>query len=87
MTAHATVGQWWQKTHQGGRAEHLDEAECRRLLGSKSLGRLAYVVDDAPRIVPMNFVYASDGLYLRTESGNEVSRHAPNSWEIGRAHV
>ena len=45
---------WWSLTLRGGRVERLSPPECRRLLGSTSVGRLGYSTANGPRIVPMN---------------------------------
>ena len=34
----------------------LDRAECLELLAAKSVGRIAYVGDTGPRILPVNYI-------------------------------
>lgn len=50
----------------GRRLRVLDEHECRVLLRRAYVGRLAFVVDDRPRIVPMNYLVDRDAVLLRT---------------------
>ena len=69
---------WWSPVHHGGRMEQLDPQECRRLLATTRIGRLGYVSETGPKIVPMNFVVAADNVLLRTAAGNEVARCALN---------
>lgn len=60
--------------------EHLDQGECRRLLGSRHVGRLAYCGPFGPRIVPMAYALVGDLLLLRTGLGSEASRQVPQRW-------
>ena len=50
----------WSLLDRGGRLEALDRDDCRRLLGSTSIGRLGYCTDFGPRIVPMNYTLVSE---------------------------
>lgn len=65
----------WSLLDRGGRLERLEQEECRRLLDSTNIGRLAYCTDFGPRIVPMNYTVVSDALVFRTGMDTEASGH------------
>jgi nitroimidazol reductase NimA-like FMN-containing flavoprotein (pyridoxamine 5'-phosphate oxidase superfamily) len=52
--------------------EVLSESQCRELLATASLGRIAFSIDDVPEIFPVN--YAADGavVVFRTASGTKL---------------
>jgi uncharacterized protein len=56
--------------------EVLSGGECRRLLGLSTLGRIAFVVDGQPLILPVNYRLLDDesGMWilLRTRPGNAI---------------
>jgi nitroimidazol reductase NimA-like FMN-containing flavoprotein (pyridoxamine 5'-phosphate oxidase superfamily) len=75
----------------------IDEAQCRHLLGTHDLGRLAVIVDDTPLVFPVN--YASDGKHVavRTDEGlkldasrmrhvaleiDEIDRDTHTGWSV-----
>lgn len=72
MTADNTA---WSLLDRGGRLERLDPDECRRLLGSMRIGRLAFCTDSGPRVVPMNYTLVADSLIFRTGMETEAARH------------
>lgn len=51
------------------RLDVLDRAECLALLGSASVGRVAYSVCGAPRIDVVNFLLDGDGAVIRMGIG------------------
>ena len=55
----------------------LDDAECWRLLGAQTTGRLATVTDQGPRIWPINYRVRERSLIFRSAPGSKV-------WDIGR---
>jgi len=59
-------------SHNG--IEVLSEQQCRELLASKDLGRIAFSIDGQPEIFPVN--YAADGtvIVFRTASDNRLQR-------------
>ena len=63
----------WSLLDRGGRLERLDREECRRLLESANIGRLAYCTDAGPRIIPMNYTLVSEGVVFRTSIDTEAS--------------
>ncbi len=54
--------------------EVLSEDQCRELLASKDLGRIAFSIGEQPEIFPIN--YAADGsvVVFRTASGTKLQR-------------
>ncbi len=58
------------------RVEALDEEECLALLASVPIGRLAYVVDGRPVIVPVDFMVHDRQVVFRTDPGDKLS-HTP----------
>jgi len=49
-----------------GRLDALDEAECRRLLAQRSVGRIAMVLDGVPVILPVNCTVDGQDVVFRT---------------------
>jgi nitroimidazol reductase NimA-like FMN-containing flavoprotein (pyridoxamine 5'-phosphate oxidase superfamily) len=62
----------------------LSEDECRRLLETHDLGRIALVVDGSPQIFPVNYAYSDDVVVFRTSEGLKLDRSplAPVAFEI-----
>lgn len=54
----------------------LTRSACEQLLGRNNVGRLAYVKDGEPRIIPVHYVYRTRSLYGRTSPGSELGRAA-----------
>jgi hypothetical protein len=75
----------WSLLDRGGRLETLDRDECRRLLGSTTIGRLGYCTDFGPRIVPMNYTLVSESVTFRTgidtEAAHQLFDH-PIAFEV-----
>jgi len=57
----------------------LSVAECRDLLATDSVGRVAFVTPSGPRIIPVNYVLAGDALELRTTAYSELATYAPGT--------
>jgi nitroimidazol reductase NimA-like FMN-containing flavoprotein (pyridoxamine 5'-phosphate oxidase superfamily) len=87
-------------TQSGGTGVALSEAECRRLLRSRTLGRVALVSDALPWIVPVEYVYDEAAVMFRTESDRklqaassgdvlafEVDVYDPESGDVASVHV
>jgi hypothetical protein len=47
---------FWTAAELGSGLIELDRAECLELLAAKSVGRIAYVGDTGPRILPVNYI-------------------------------
>lgn len=50
----------------------LDEAECVRLLGTETVGRLGVVIDNEPQVFPVNFALAGDDIVMHSEHGTKL---------------
>ncbi|MFD8236645.1 helix-turn-helix domain-containing protein [Streptomyces sp. NPDC059696] len=51
------------------RFRELTEAECRSLLSTHGVGRLAVPADSGPLVVPLNYSVVDGGIVFRTEPG------------------
>jgi nitroimidazol reductase NimA-like FMN-containing flavoprotein (pyridoxamine 5'-phosphate oxidase superfamily) len=73
----------------------LDEAECMSLLGEHSMGRVAYVGDGVPVILPVNYILDDNTIVFRTDPGQKLTeipmRHVafeidggvePDTWSV-----
>jgi uncharacterized protein len=60
----------------GASMRTLDRVECLEFLPTKKVGRLGYVTDDGPRIVPLNYTTTPDSIVVRTLAYGEVARSA-----------
>jgi nitroimidazol reductase NimA-like FMN-containing flavoprotein (pyridoxamine 5'-phosphate oxidase superfamily) len=63
MTAHED---YWLAMSRGARIVDLERDESLRLLAAKKVGRLAFVSDGAPLVMPMNFTLAGERIIFRT---------------------
>ena len=70
---------FWAAAELGTSLIELDRQECLELLAAKSVGRLAYVVDNGARILPFNYVLAEDYVIFRTVPDGEIYHHALSS--------
>jgi uncharacterized protein len=50
----------------------LTEAECRHLLRSRTFGRVGVTSGGLPVILPVRYVYESDGITFRTGHGTKL---------------
>ncbi|MCY7402853.1 MAG: pyridoxamine 5'-phosphate oxidase family protein [Nocardioides sp.] len=48
--------------------------ECYELLASRSVGRIAFVVDGAPSVVPVNHTVDGEDIVFRTSPHSELGR-------------
>jgi nitroimidazol reductase NimA-like FMN-containing flavoprotein (pyridoxamine 5'-phosphate oxidase superfamily) len=70
--------------------EVLTTDECMALLDSRrSLGRIGYVVDGVPIIVPVNYVLDDDSIVFLTTRGSKLSwlsNHRNVAFEVDEVH-
>jgi|SRR5579859_2726389 len=59
---------------EGAEFEVLSEAECRRLLDTETLGRVAFVFDGRPQIFPVNYAFDDGVVVFRTSAGLKLER-------------
>ena len=55
----------------------LSDAECRDLLETDTVGRVAFVTPAGPRIVPVNYALHGEALEMRTTAYSELAVYAP----------
>lgn len=54
----------------------LDQQECRELLGTDVVGRVAFATPAGPRIVPVNYALEGEALSFRTTAYSELATYA-----------
>jgi len=54
----------------------LDEAECLRLLASTTVGRVGFVVDERPIVLPVNYALDGRTVVFRTGEGTVLNKTA-----------
>jgi nitroimidazol reductase NimA-like FMN-containing flavoprotein (pyridoxamine 5'-phosphate oxidase superfamily) len=54
--------------------EVLSEAECKHLLQSGGLGRVAFVIDGRPQIFPVSYAFDEGVVVFRTSPGLKLER-------------
>lgn len=57
----------------------LTDAECRELLVTDTVGRVAFAAPSGPRIVPINYAVGQGGVEFRTTAYSELATYAPGS--------
>ncbi len=58
----------------------LERAECEELLRHHSLGRIGFVVDGWPVVLPVNYVMDGDDIVLRTDPATKLA--AGTHWSV-----
>jgi nitroimidazol reductase NimA-like FMN-containing flavoprotein (pyridoxamine 5'-phosphate oxidase superfamily) len=54
--------------------EHLARSECLELLATAHVGRVGFVVDGAPQILPVNYAIDGDSILFRTSEGSVLNQ-------------
>ena len=62
--------------YKAGKISELPEAECRVLLSTTTVGRIAFVDDEGQQLVPVNFAFIDDAIYFRTRPDGFLARLA-----------
>jgi nitroimidazol reductase NimA-like FMN-containing flavoprotein (pyridoxamine 5'-phosphate oxidase superfamily) len=64
--------------------ELIETGECRKLLASKTFGRLAVIIDSQPEVFPVNYRYVADAIIFVTDEGSKLrgADLAPVTFEI-----
>ena len=65
---------WFQ-----GHLRELDDAECWELLGIREVGRIAYVDDRGPMVVPVTYVVTEGSLLVRVAPYSQLARYLPEA--------
>lgn len=72
-------------TEPARRLEELSVDACLRLLETRSVGRLAFVIDGRPRIQPFNYRLVDGAIVLRTGYGDTLevlAERPPVAFEV-----
>jgi nitroimidazol reductase NimA-like FMN-containing flavoprotein (pyridoxamine 5'-phosphate oxidase superfamily) len=67
------VGATDEHTEQRTWLEHLNDAECWRLLSETPVGRIGVLVDSAPEIYPVNHIVDNQTVLFRTDPGTKLA--------------
>lgn len=68
-----------------GRGAELDPTTCRQLLGSTTVGRVAFNGDPSPTILPVNYTMHDGAVLFRTAEGSKLDAAEaglPASFEV-----
>jgi hypothetical protein len=68
-----------------GRLRELAPDECRELLDSKAVGRVAFGTPQGPMVLPVNYVVADDRVVFRTAPHNVIAMNIsdqPAAFEV-----
>jgi hypothetical protein len=68
--------------------EELGTEECLRLLATQGIGRVAFIVDGEPAVLPVNFTLVEGVVVFRTAAGSAFDvlvRHADVAFEVDQA--
>ena len=76
MAADKANGDYWPTTSRGAKVVELDRGECLELLSAKKVGRLGFLSENGPQILPMNYVRVEDAVVLRTVAFGVAARDA-----------
>ena len=64
--------------------------ECLRLLATQGIGRVAFIVDGEPTVLPVNFTLVEDVVVFRTAAGSAFDvlvREAEVAFEVDQADL
>ena len=67
------------------RWHELTTDECKTLLSSRFFGRIAFIEEGQPVILPINYVFDNDAVIFRTHPGSKLDaaeRQAPLAFEL-----
>ena len=67
---------YWPAASSGGKIVELDRAEALDLLTAKKVGRIGFLAEDGPVVLPMNYVLSGDHIIVRTVAFGVVARSA-----------
>jgi uncharacterized protein len=56
--------------------EHLSRSECMELLAGTSVGRIGFLVDGRPEVLPVNYALDGETVVFRTAEGTVLNRAA-----------
>ena len=67
---------YWLAVSNGGKIVELDRAESLELLAAKKVGRIGFLAEQGPVVLPMNYVLDGDHIIVRTVAFGVVARSA-----------
>ncbi len=59
-----------------GSLEEIDRAECLQLLATTTVGRVGFILDDRPVVLPVNYAVDGDTVVFRTAEGTVLNKAA-----------
>lgn len=65
-----------EDSHQSAPFREIPRAECERLLGEHTVGRVAWNAPDGPELVPVNYAYYNKTIVFRTAPDGVLSQLA-----------
>ena len=65
-----------------GRIREMSEAECREMITTTTVGRIAFVDDDGQQLIPVNFAFIDEAIYFRTLSDGFLAQLARKQSEV-----
>lgn len=68
-----------------GRLVTLSETECRELLGTSTVGLVAFVTDGHQELLPVNYVVADEAVFLQLSSGSVLGALAAGHPDVAFA--
>ncbi len=71
-----TPGDNWPAASRGGKIIELDRAESLELLSAKKVGRIGFLAEEGPVILPMNYVFDGHHIIVRTVAFGVLARSA-----------
>ena len=67
---------YWLAVSSRGKIVELDRAESLELLAAKKVGRIGFLAEQGPVVLPMNYVLDGDHIIVRTVAFGVVARSA-----------
>ncbi len=68
--------QYWLTAPTGGKIIELDRAESLELLTAKKVGRIGFLAEQGPVVLPMNYVFTGNHIIVRTVAFGVLARSA-----------
>lgn len=62
-----------------GHLRELDHVECWELIRTREVGRVAYVDERGPMVVPITFTSGGGSVLFRVSPYSEIARHLPDA--------
>jgi uncharacterized protein len=71
-----TTEDYWLAMSRGAKLVELDRAEALELLGSKRVGRVGFLSEDGPLVLPLNYLLVDECVIIRTVAFGILARGA-----------